>query len=93
MRVDVRKTGSAPYIGLVVIDADTGFQIGNVVACDDEEGWVIVHKYQQPEIKPIVDKVTDEFTLEKVYRPIRVVEKSSIPKEQRVGVIILRMWY
>ena len=93
MRIDVRDRGTVPYEGLVVIDADTGFKISSVVACDDEESWVIVHKYLDHSLRPMIDPVTGEFILSKLYRPIRIMRKDAIPVERRVGVVILSMVY
>lgn len=93
MRIDVRETGSEPYEDVyVVIDADSGFMIAWTVACDDEEGWVIVHKCDQCGNK-FRDPDTDDFLLVKLNRPIRIVRKADIPNTQRIGVVNLGMVY
>jgi hypothetical protein len=93
MRIDVRDGWQTSYIDLVVIDADTGFKIASVVACDDEEGWVIVHKHHDCSPRPMVDEITGEFVLAKLYRPIRIIRKDSIPADQRIGVVCPAMVY
>jgi hypothetical protein len=98
VRIDVRETGSEPYEGLVVIDAATGFKIAWVIACDDEEGWVIVGRMNEEVggdavASRDIDTETGHSKLIRFDRPIKVREKADMTKEEKVGVVNLGLAY
>jgi hypothetical protein len=96
VRIDVRETGSEPYEGLVVIDAATGWKIAWVVACDDEEGWVIVNRMNEENgalASRDIDPGTGHSKMLRFERAIKIRKKSEMTKEEKVGVIALGLAY
>lgn len=92
MKLDCRDRKWIPDPNLVVIDADTGFMIEQVVAVDDEEGWIIVNVCDRRG-NVVIDREADEIARVKLYRPVKVVDLRSVPKDQRRGVVNLTRTY
>ena len=92
MRIDCRKPGWGYDPNLAVIDADTGFMIEQVVAVDDEEGWVVVNVCDRSGWV-LVDRKWDMIRQVKLHRPVRVIDLRTVPKDQRHGTINLMKEY
>ena len=92
MKIDCRDKNYVYDPNLVVIDADTGLNIEQVVAVDEDAGWIIVNVCNDRGL-PVANAQQDDIERLKIYRQVRVMDVRNIPKDQRRGVINLTRPY